>query len=402
MSSVTVLGLGRMGSAIAQRLISAGWSVRAWNRSPGALTSAGLTGIDGTEGRGPSEAVAGAELVLLCLFDGPACREVLAWCADALMPGALVVNTATVSPDQAEDLQHQCRSLGVRYLHAPVLGSVPAARTGSLMVLAGGHADDIDTARPLFEALAREIRHVGDARAAAAAKLTANTALAAALLGLRDALTVAERFGLDRDAALDLLAAGPLGTVVTAKRDRLATAAQDPDRNRMADFTAAALRKDVLLAVAAGGLPLHTCAELDRLVGTGEVSPSTDIAALALPATEPADPGVTAPLQEYVRLHATGDASRLDQAFLPTAHVEGIRDGEFTSWPLADYGALFTGSPAPTEPEHRRTVDWVVPAGTIAAAAMTLHHGPVTFTDLFLLVRTDQGWRIANKVYHRH
>ena len=109
---------------------------------------------------------------------------------------------------------------------------------------------------------------------------------------------------------------------------------------------------------------------------------------------------VLAPLHAYALGHATGAPDHFRRAFRPTAHVEGLRDGDFTSWDLDTYCALFDG-PAPDEHERSRTIDSVVVTGTVASATMTLHHGANTFTDVFLLVRDADGWRIANKVYHR-
>ena len=80
--------------------------------------------------------------------------------------------------------------------------------------------------------------------------------------------------------------------------------------------------------------------------------------------------------------------------------VEGLRDGAFVSWDPDRYCALFDG-PAPDEDQRSRTVDAVQVTGTVASAAMTLRHGDKVFTDVFLLVREPEGWRIANKVYDR-
>ena len=108
------------------------------------------------------------------------------------------------------------------------------------------------------------------------------------------------------------------------------------------------------------------------------------------------------PLRAYIRGHATGDPTHFRAAFLPTAHIEGIRNGAFVSWQLDDYCALFHGQQAPDEPTRSRDIDAVGVHGTVATAAMTLRHGPDTFTDVFLLVNVDGEWRIANKAYHRH
>lgn len=109
---------------------------------------------------------------------------------------------------------------------------------------------------------------------------------------------------------------------------------------------------------------------------------------------------VVTPLHAYALGHATGSPEHFRRAFRPTAHIEGIRDGAFVSWDLNTYCALFDG-PAADEDQRSRIVDAVQVSGTVAVATMTLHHGENTFIDLFLLVRDADGWRIANKVYHR-
>ncbi len=136
-----------------------------------------------------------------------------------------------------------------------------------------------------------------------------------------------------------------------------------------------------------------------RLADTS-AAPEADIAVAATaPAAEKA---VLKPLHAYIRGHATGDPTHFRDAFLPTAHIEGIRDGSFVSWSLDEYCTLFQGRPAPDEPTRTRRIDAIDVHDTVATATMTLSHGADTFTDIFLLVRADEGWRIANKAYHRH
>src|SRR5215213_10308806 len=102
---VTVLGLGRMGTAMAARLAgpSGQYDVRTWTRSAGGS---------------PADVVAGSDLVLLCLYDGPACRSVLDSCVGSLSAGTTVVNTTTVAPDEATDLAYVVDGSGATYLHA--------------------------------------------------------------------------------------------------------------------------------------------------------------------------------------------------------------------------------------------------------------------------------------------
>lgn len=191
---------------------------------------------------------------------------------------------------------------------------------------------------------------------------------------------------------LDVLELGQLGGLVARKRAFL-TGRPAPVP---AEFTVGALAKDLALLAAASDTPLRSAAG----PACAPVAPEADIAVAATaPAVEEA---VLAPLRAYIRGHATGDPAHFRAAFLPTAHIEGLRDGVFVSWRLDEYCALFDGRPSPDEPARSRRIDAVDVHGTVATATMTLSHGPDTFTDIFLLVRADDGRRIANKAYHRH
>ena len=107
------------------------------------------------------------------------------------------------------------------------------------------------------------------------------------------------------------------------------------------------------------------------------------------------------PLEAYLRGHATGDAAYIRQAFLPTAHVEGIRDGKFLSWTADEYIAGFKGKPAEDEAKRKRSIDQVDVTGNAAMARVTLDYPAGTFTDYFVLLKVDGEWKIANKVWAR-
>ena len=102
----------------------------------------------------------------------------------------------------------------------------------------------------------------------------------------------------------------------------------------------------------------------------------------------------------YFRGHATANADSMRAAFLPTAHIEGIRNGAFTSWTVDQYVAGFRGTAAPDEATRTRVIDIVDRSGTAAMVRATLTHGATTFTDYFVLLKSDGKWLIANKVYH--
>lgn len=115
------------------------------------------------------------------------------------------------------------------------------------------------------------------------------------------------------------------------------------------------------------------------------------------PATD--DAGVRAVLTHYLQGHATGDASHMRKAFLPTAHIEGLREGTFVSMTLEDYCGRFPGKPAPDEATRRRSIDTLDITGTAAMARVTLVYGPTTLRDYFVLLKVDGEWRIANKTF---
>lgn len=358
---------------MARRFAARGRPVTGWSRS-----GRDVPGVDCTSDL--DTALRGAGVVVLALYDGHACGEVLGRARRALHGDAVVVNTATVAPAEAADL---AAAWGTAYVHAPVLGSIPAVEAGALQILAAGPAPAV------LEDLGH-VHPVGDAATAAALKLVANASLAGALGGLRDALHQAAALGLTREQALRVLELGQLGGLVSRKREELL------GRPAPSQFTVAALAKDLELLVTASGAPLPIAAQAAQLA---EDVPDSDVAALAL--VPPVAPGVLAPLRAYAAGHATGDPAHFRRAFLPTAHVEGVREGRFVSWSLDDYCALFSGSPAADEAHRRRTVTAVEVQGAVATASMTLQHGADTFTDCFVLARVGEEWRIANKVYDR-
>ncbi|MET9063240.1 nuclear transport factor 2 family protein [Streptomyces antibioticus] len=383
--TIAVLGLGRMGEAIATRLAAQGWDVVGWTRSGRTSDVVKTTGD-------PNDAVAAADFVLLALFDGPACRQVLDDVRDLLRTDTIVLNTSTIAPAEASEL---ARQFGPSYVHAPVLGSVPAVAVGTLQILAAADHDALDRARPVLETLGT-VRRVDDASTAAALKLIANSSLAGAVLALRDSLRQADALGLPRAQVLDVLELGQLGGFVARKRPFLDTDTHPAPA--AATFTIRALSKDMALLADASNTPLRSASGLADTPADPAPDPEADIAVAAtVPAVEDA---VLAPLRAYIRGHATGDPSHFRDAFLPTAHIEGIRDGAFVSWHLDEYCTLFPGRPAPDEPTRTRRIDAVDVHGTVATATMTLSHGADTFTDVFLLARVADGWRIANKAYH--
>ena len=264
-NGVVVLGLGRMGAAMARRYADTGRTVTSWSRS----------------GRGSAatavEAIRAGDPVVLALYDGQACQAVLDEVSGALAGGQLVVNTSTIAPDDAARFDDLVSGAGARYVHAPVLGSVPAVLGGSLRVLAGGSVVDVEAAAQVLAPLATEVRRLGDPRAAAAAKLVANASLAGSALALRDALEGAALLGIPLPDALDVLELGRLGDLVRGSRERLEAGGAGE-----AFFTAGAITKDATLLARATGAA-GPADRLQRLLDSGEVRADDDFTVLALP-----------------------------------------------------------------------------------------------------------------------
>jgi 3-hydroxyisobutyrate dehydrogenase len=397
MTSVAILGLGRMGTAMAERLsdrMGPDHDVRTWTRSAGGS---------------PADAVRDADVVLLCLYDGQACRDVLTLALPSTPRTAVVVNTTTVGPAEAVDLEATVVAAGPTYLHAPVMGSTPAIARGALTILAGGKPSG--EVEAVLSLLGDTLVFAGAAEAAAL-KLVANGVLGDSVASLRRALTRGDALGLPRDALLDVLGRGALGRFVDGRRDVL----EDGDRPP-ATFAVGALGKDLALLASVSDTTSEGSTWIHALLGTGAVRPDDDITVVAAAALDLswladarldvspevlADPAALRPLHAYALTHATGDPHHLDEAFLPTAHIEGYRDGEFSSWDLESFKAVFGGAPAADERTRSRRIERLDVRGSVATAVMTLHHGEVDFTDVFVLVRRPDGeWRIANKAYER-
>ena len=129
---VAFLGLGRMGVAMASHVAAAGHDLAVWNRTPGKAGD-----LEPLSRPTVAAAVEGADAVVLMLFGPDAVREVLAEVVQHA-PGALVVDSSTVGPEAAQEFEKTCTAAGLRYVDAPVAGSVKPAADGTLGVFAGG------------------------------------------------------------------------------------------------------------------------------------------------------------------------------------------------------------------------------------------------------------------------
>jgi 3-hydroxyisobutyrate dehydrogenase len=226
--NVAFLGMGRMGRLMASHVLDAGHRLTVWNRTPGKADE--LTSRGAREAANIDEAVRDADAIVLMLFGGDSVDEVLGPIAAAAPEGTLVIDATTTGPDAARRLASRAHELGLRYVDAPVVGSLPPAKEGTLGVLVGGTTSDVAEARPLIELWAdpERVRHLGDAGAGNALKAIVNMCLGIAMAGVGEALALAADLSLDRDTVLDTLEAGPFGWSIKQKRKMLSNGDYSP------------------------------------------------------------------------------------------------------------------------------------------------------------------------------
>ncbi|MEU8146547.1 NAD(P)-dependent oxidoreductase [Nonomuraea sp. NPDC048901] len=241
---IAVIGLGGMGAGLAHRLLAAGFPVTVHNRTAGRAES--LAGA--VVAASPPEAAAGAELVLLCLSDEAAVDAVLtARVLAEVKPDAVIVNTSTVSPGYSRLLAGRVVAAGRRFVEASLLGNPSQARAGELRVLTAGEAEDVAVARPVLDALGKEVIHLGPTGQAAAFKLVFNLLLGAQVASLAEAVVYGVRAGISRELLLDAIAASGFSSKVMAFRAGI----MRERRYEPAAFRARLMEKDLRLGMAA-------------------------------------------------------------------------------------------------------------------------------------------------------
>jgi 3-hydroxyisobutyrate dehydrogenase len=210
--SIAVLGLGAMGSRVAARLLDAGHEVAVWNRTQSAAAPLQTRGAQAHPD--PSQAVADAELVFVCVRDDAASADVWAAAQSALSGGALRVDLSTLTPQHAQRL---ASSLGPSFLAAPMIGSRPQIEAGQLTLLVGGPSDTLEGVREVLEDLAGAVHHVGDVADAARLKLAVNGLFAAQLAVAGELLDILRTESGDVQAAVALLESLPVTSPVLAR-----------------------------------------------------------------------------------------------------------------------------------------------------------------------------------------
>jgi 3-hydroxyisobutyrate dehydrogenase-like beta-hydroxyacid dehydrogenase len=222
MAAVAVVGLGGMGSRIARRFLDAGHELIVWNRDR--AKTAPLTDLGASAADSPAEAARAAEAAVLMVSGPDALREVTEG-PEGIAAGAstspTVIQMTTVGPADVSRLA-SILPAETGLLDAPVLGSLPEAESGTLIIFAGGPASLVKRWTPLLSDLGSVV-HVGPLGAGTAAKLVANGTLFGVLGLLGEALALAEGLDLSRDVVFDVLGATPLAAQAERRREAIET-----------------------------------------------------------------------------------------------------------------------------------------------------------------------------------
>ncbi len=249
---------------MAASLVTGGHDVRAWNRTRG--KAGPLEALGAQVAASPADAVAAAEVCFTMLSDPPAVRAAALGdrgFLSSLARGSLWVDCSTVNPSFSREMASLAARRGVRFLDAPVAGTIGPAAEGKLTFFVGGDASDIGGCRPLLDLMGRAVVHVGPTGAGTSLKMVLNMLLAHVMTGFAEATALGRALGLEEKFLLDAILGGPLAApYLSTKRIKM------EGRSFEAEFPLKLLYKDVQLATASGyerGVPMPASAAVREL-----------------------------------------------------------------------------------------------------------------------------------------
>jgi 3-hydroxyisobutyrate dehydrogenase-like beta-hydroxyacid dehydrogenase len=262
---IGVVGLGAMGGRIAGRLLAQGYTVAGTNRTRAkaeALVTQGLAWCDT-----PRATAERSDVVITMVTNGAALDAVTGGpdgILAGLAPGKVYVDMSTVSPRSSRALADRVASVGAVMLAAPVSGSVPAAEAGTLAIMVGGTADSFERVEPILRELGSTVTFVGDVGQALLLKLGINISLGVQMLAFSEGVLLAERGGVDRSLALEVLTSSAIGSAMLRARAPLLL-----DLPEEAWFDVAMMAKDLGLALESGreeGLLMPSTTAADKML----------------------------------------------------------------------------------------------------------------------------------------
>jgi 3-hydroxyisobutyrate dehydrogenase len=206
MTRIGFIGVGTMGLPMAKNLVKQGFSVTAYDASRDAVKAAAAGGMTG--GATAAEAVATADLVITMLPSSPHVESVYTGDGGVLAAarrGTLCVDMSTIDPAVTRRVAAAARERGVRFIDAPVSGGVPRATDGTLAIMVGGAAEDVEEARPALSAMGANVIHVGPVGSGEVVKLCNNLIAGVAAVAVSEAFRIAEGFGVDAKVVTEVI-----------------------------------------------------------------------------------------------------------------------------------------------------------------------------------------------------
>jgi len=253
--SVGFIGLGIMGGGMARNLLEAGFDVTVWNRTASRAESLAAAGASVAES--PAAVASVSDIIIICVSDTPDVLEVVLGSNGVIhgaKPGALVIDCSTISPMATKEIATKLSENNVHMLDAPISGGSEGAAKGTLSIMVGGDASQFDRAMPAFQAMGQTITHVGDTGAGQTVKLVNQILVVVTMLGVGEALLLAEAGGLDLNKTLAAVSGGAAGSWMLSNRGP-----QVVERDWRPGFTIDLQQKDLRLVLEAAdqmGVPL--------------------------------------------------------------------------------------------------------------------------------------------------
>ena len=250
MTRIAIIGTGRMGTAIAQRLIETGHDVTVWNRTAERTAAAEKAGAR----IAPDLATAAAaEAILLALTDSTAVRSVVDDLVSAGIDGRLLVDMSTLLPDDTRAVAERVVAAGAEFVDCPVGGTVAPALKGQLLGMAGGTDAAFARAQPILEQLCKRVEHLGPAGSGAHMKLAVNLPLVVYWKTLAEALAMLRGTGISPETAISVIADSSGGPTVLKNRAQVVIDTLN-GTDQLGTVDIETLAKDLELAVHQAGL----------------------------------------------------------------------------------------------------------------------------------------------------
>jgi 3-hydroxyisobutyrate dehydrogenase-like beta-hydroxyacid dehydrogenase len=216
---VGFIGLGIMGSRQAANLRRAGHDLTVFNRTR-EKAEQWAAEHGGTVVDGPREVAEASDVVITMLVNGAQVQDAVDQALEGAREGALFVDMSTIAPSDARRIGAALKERGHGFVDAPVTGSAPRAEDGTLTIMCGGSEEDLDRARPLFEAMGEKIVHAGEVGQGQAVKVISNSVSATNCAVLAQALVAGRHAGVDLDALLEVMGTGSANSTMLQLKGR--------------------------------------------------------------------------------------------------------------------------------------------------------------------------------------